>query len=129
MKITLEKKESEEIFFNALCNGLGYVTGYGLELDYNTEEYAKAKEKLKADGSSPCFEDVLMQILRDGGSLTLVDIECEGEYTSTVTLKEVHERVEKTPADHLMDMINEEDDACTADVVIQSVFFEDIIFG
>lgn len=129
MKITLEKKESEEIFFNALCNGLGYVTGYGLELDYNTEEYAKAKEKLKADGSSPCFEDVLMQILHDGGSLTLVDIECEGEYTSTVTLKEVHERVEKTPADHLMDMINEEDDACTADVVIQSVFFEDIIFG
>lgn len=129
MKITLEKKESEEIFFNALCNGLGYVTGYGLELDYNTEEYAKAKEKLKAEGTSPCFEDVLMQILRDGGSLTLVDIECEGEYTSTVTLKEVHERVEKTPVDHLMDMINEEDDACTADVVIQSVFFEDIIFG
>jgi len=28
-----------------------------------------------------------------------------------------------------MNMINEEDDAETADVVIQSVFFKDVIFG
>ena len=47
MKITLEKQESEEIFFNAMCNGLGYVTGYGLELDYKEEEYAAAKAAIK----------------------------------------------------------------------------------
>jgi RNase adaptor protein for sRNA GlmZ degradation len=70
-----------------------------------------------------------MQILRDGNKITLVDIGCEGEYTRSVTLADVHERVALTPASHLLDMINENDDACTADVVIQSVFFEDIIFG
>jgi hypothetical protein len=129
MKIILEKQESEEIFFNAMCNGLGYVTGYDLELDFNEEEYKAAATKLKDAGTSPCFEDVLMQMLRDGNSITLVDIGCEGEYTKSITLKDVHERVALTPTSHLMDMINEQDDACTADVVLQTVFFEDIIFG
>ena len=130
MKILLEKNEAEEIFFNAMCNGLGYVTsGYDLELDFDDKEYQTAAAKLKAEGASPCFEDVLMQILRDGNKITLVDIGCEGEYTRYIGLSDVHERVALTPASHLLDMINENDDACTADVVIQSVFFEDIIFG
>lgn len=129
MKITLEKNEAEEIFFNALCNGLGYVTGYDLELDYSDAEYKAAATKLKEADTSPCFEDVLMQMLRDGNKITLVDIGCEGEYTRSITLKDIHERVALTPVQHLMDMINEQDDACTADVVIQTVFFEDIIFG
>lgn len=129
MKIILEKQESEEIFFNAMCNGLGYVTGYGLELDYKQEEYAAAKAALKEKGESPCIEDVLMEILKRGGGITLVDVECEGEYTSTITLKDVHERVSQAPANHILDMVNEQDDACTADVILQSVFFQDIIFG
>lgn len=129
MKIILEKQEAEEIFFNAMCNGLGYVTGYDLELDFNEAEYKAAATKLKESGTSPCFEDVLMQMLRDGNKITLVDIGCEGEYTRSITLKDVHERVALTPTSHLMDMINEQDDACTADVVLQTVFFEDIIFG
>jgi hypothetical protein len=130
MKIILEKKEAEEIFFNAMCNGLGYVTsGYDLELDFNDKEYQTAAAKLKAEGASPCFEDVLMQVLRDGGSITLEDIGCEGEYTKSITLADVHERVALTPTSHLMDMINENDDACTADVVLQTVFFEEVVFG
>ena len=129
MKIILEKQESEEIFFNAMCNGLGYVTGYGLELDFKQEDYAAAKAALKEKGESPCIEDVLMEILKRGGGITLVDVECEGEYTRTITLKDVHERVSQAPANHILDMINEQDDACTADVILQSVFFQDIIFG
>jgi hypothetical protein len=125
MTITFTNEESENYFYNSLCNGLGEMGGYGLSLDYNTVEYQSAKAKLE----SPCFEDVLMQILRDGGSITLVDEECEGEYTKSITIKDVHERVAKTPIKHLTDAITENDDAVTADVIIQTVFFEDIIFG
>lgn len=125
MQIQLTNQESEEIFFNALCNGLGYMSGYGLEFEYSNEQYSAAKKKLE----SPCFEDVLMQILRDGGSLKFVDVECDGEYTRSVSLADVHDRVQRTPLRFLMDMINEEDDAETADVVLQTVFFEEIIFG
>ena len=129
MEIILTKQESEDYFHSALCNGLGYMGGYGLELEYKKEEYKAAVEQIKSTGKSPCFEDVLLEILKMGGSLTFVDIECEGEYTRTISLNDVHERVAKTPIYHLVDMIKENDDANTADVIIQTVFFEDVIFG
>ena len=125
MEITLSTQESEEYFYNALCNGLGYMGGYGLSIDYNAKDYKAAKEKL----TNPCYEDVFMQMLRDGGTLTLVDIECDGEYTRSITIKDIHERVQKTDIKHLMDMIKENDDAITADVIIQTVFFNEVIFG
>lgn len=131
MEIKLTTQESENYFYNALCNGLGYVTGYGLVLDYDETDYHDAKLNYKKahPDQAPCFEDVLMQILRDGKTITLIDEECDGEYTKSISLKDVHDRVQKTPFDHLMNMVNENDDAETADVIIQSVFYEDIIFG
>lgn len=131
MKIVLEKAEAEELFHNSLCNGLGYMRGYGLEFEYSADDYEKAKESLKRipRNTCICYEDVLMQILREGGELALIDIECDGEYTSRIKLEDVHERVALTPIRHLMDAINEEDDAVTADCIIQSVFFKDVIFG
>ena len=38
MTVKLTPTESETIFHNALCNGLGYVEGYGIELDFNKKE-------------------------------------------------------------------------------------------
>jgi hypothetical protein len=127
MQIILTQEESEKYFHTALCNavGTGYMNSYGIELCYNDEDYEAAKTKLE----SPCFEDVLMQILRDGKTLTLSDIEGNGTNNASITLKEVHERVSLTPIQHLSDLIAENDDAVTADVIIQSVFYKDIIFG
>ena len=125
MEIKLTNQESEEYFFNALCNGLQEMQYYGLGLDYEATEYKEAKEKLE----SPCYEDILMQILRDGNRLTMVDVEGEGDMTRSINLQDVHERVQQTPLEHLQAMIDEEDDAVTADVILQTVFFSEIIFG
>jgi hypothetical protein len=127
MKITLTPQESEQMFFDSMCNvfGTGYFDGYGLELDYNEKDYKESKEKLQ----NPCFEDVLLQMLKDGKTLTLVDIECDGEYTRSITLEDVHNKVCNTPTNHLMDMINEDGDVVTSDVILQTVFFDEIIFG
>jgi len=75
-----------------------------------------------------CIEDVFLEVLRMGKTLTWKDIEGEGEYTRSITLKEVHERVAKMPTKHLMDFINENDDAVTAYVLLQQVFFDEQIF-
>jgi hypothetical protein len=129
MEIKLTNEEAEQYFFNALCNGLGYVeSGYGIELTYTKEDYVKAKKSLQEKTKDACHEDVLLEILRTGGALKMVDHE-SGEDTKVITLADVHERVAKTPIDHLNDMINENDDAVTADVIIQVVFYEDVIFG
>lgn len=145
MTITLTHQESEKYFHNALCNGQSEIGGYGCELDYDADDYDAAKANLterieKKDyphemfvygNETPtvCFEDVLMQLLRDGKQLTLKDVEGDGAYTRSITLADVHERVQLTQLNHLQDMINEQDDAVTADVILQTVFLQDIIFG
>ena len=125
MKIILTKEESEELFYNSICNGLDYISEYGIELDFTKSDY----EKAISNGKTSCYEDIIMQILRDGNTLKIIDHECDGEYNALITLENVHSRVQNTPTDHLMDAINENDDACTADVILQTVIYEDIIFG
>jgi hypothetical protein len=130
MQIKLENHESEQMFHSALCNGLGYMGGYGLEVEFKKEDYDSAGRNLRdAATAAVCYEDVLMQILREGGELTMVDVECDGEYTRSISLADVHDRVQQAPVRFLMDMIKEQDDAETADVILQTVFFEEIVFG
>ena len=128
MKILLDNQESLDIFHSALCNGLSYFSGYGCEITYKKSDYKRAKEKLIVT-STPCYEDVLVQILKDGGLLTLKDIEGDGLMTTSIKIEDVYDRVAKTPIKFLLQMIEEQDDAETADVILQTVFFEDIIFG
>ena len=127
MTIKLTPEESETYFHNSLCNG-HQIAMYGLHLDYDETEYKEARERLKAKGESPCLEDVWMEILRGGGVLTLIDDE-NGEEPSPIKLSDVHERVQNTPLRHMMDAINENDDGDTADVILQTVFYGDVIFG
>lgn len=127
MQIVLTHEESEKIFHNSLCNG-HEIAYYGLQMQYDNDEYQKAKEVLKDKGESPCLEDVWMEMLRQGYTLTLFDEE-NGMDPSTITLSDVHERVQLTQVDHLLDAINEHDDGITADVILQTVFYKEVIFG
>lgn len=129
MEIKLTVKESEEYFCNALCNAGGEIEFHGIKLDWDAQEYSKAKKSLEAKGENTCIEDILMEVLRNGGELKVNDVEGEGDYNSSITLKDVHERVKNTPQGHLMDMVNEIDDATTGDVILQTVFFNEVIFG
>lgn len=129
--IVLTPQESEQYFHDALCNavGTGYMANYGLELEYHDDEYNNARNVLREQGVSDlCYEDVLMQILRDGNTLTLVDIEDDGT-KYVITLNDVHTKVQNTPMSHLVDMIYENDDAETADVILQTVFIGGVVYG
>jgi hypothetical protein len=136
LKISLTNELSEEIFFNALCNSLDYMcSGYGLSVGYAHEHYKNAKANLTSDSSefqAICYEDILMQILRDGNFLTIEEDGSELEdmnFFNSINLADVHERVKNVPLDHLLDMINENDDAVTGDVVLQTVFLNEIVYG
>jgi hypothetical protein len=140
MKILFEQSESEKIFYDALCNavGTGYMKNYGIELTCDRSQYKDCKEHLlRVDAagagysaiSTICYEDILMQVLRDGGELTFEDIEGEGDMTSSITMKDVHERVQTTDPKVLLRILSEQDDASDADQVLQTVFFKEVIFG
>jgi hypothetical protein len=126
LKVSLTNELSEEIFFNALCNSLDYMcSGYGLDLKFKQSDYNNAKAKL----SSPCYEDVLMQMLRDGVRIELRDITGGINLEWYITLDTVHERVKNVPITDLLDMIDGNDDAVTGDVVLQIVFLNEIMYG
>ena len=129
MNINLTHEESEAHFYNAICNGLGELKYYDLDLDYDAKEYKAAKQQLntKQPDTQACWEDVLMEMLRSGNTLWIVD-ENDNE-RHPITLDLVHERVQQTPTRHLMNAINENDDATTADCIIQTVIYGDVIYG
>ena len=124
MKIKLTKTESEQFFHTALCNGLGYLGGYNLRMSFIDEQYEEAKTKIlkKTTDTDVCYEDVLLGILKGGGELALID--SEGDYNSTITIVDVHDNMSLVDAEFLIDMQNENDDAETADVILQTVFYK-----
>ena len=125
LKISLTNELSEEIFFNALCNSMDYMcSSYGLDLWYKEADYKNAKAKL----TNPCIEDVWMQMLRDGCKIGLKDLE-GGMDTAYIKLATIHERVKNVPITDLLDMIDENDDATTGEVVLQIVFLNEIMYG
>lgn len=132
MEIKLTPQECEEIFYNAMCNGLS--CGYGLSFDVDNVLYQKAKQSLRQlqqinPNQSICYEDVYIEVLRQGGKMDVYDEEGDGEYNRSITLKDIHKRVPKVPPTYLVQMIAGEDDAETADKILQIVFFKEIIFG
>lgn len=133
MEINLKPEESEEIFYSSLCNavGTGYMEGYGLELTCDRSQYKDCRDHLTRThpNETICYEDILMQVLRDGGELTFIDHEGEGDMTRSITMADVHERVKLAGAQVLINFHEEQDDAADADAVLQTVFFEEVIFG
>ena len=129
MNINLTHEESEAHFYNAICNGLGELRYYDLELDYEAKEYKAAKQQLntKQPDTQACWEDVLMEMLRSGNTLWIVDQNDNERHPITLDL--VHERVQQTPVNHLMNAINENDDATTADCIIQTVVYGEVVYG
>jgi hypothetical protein len=131
MKIILTPQESEEIFLAALCNAesTGHMAGYGLQLRWHEKSYKEARERLKGRGESPCLEDVLLEILRGGGHLTYFDIEGGGAEPWPINLQDVHDKVSNAPARNILNFIEQEDDAEDADVILQTVFMGEVMFG
>ena len=126
MKIKLESSEVELFIHNALCNGLSYISSYGLSVQMLKEEYNLAKKSVRL--STICYEDVLMAHLKGGNTLNFFDSEQEeivGFYLLTA-----HKNLEKPSCvSAVLDMINEDDDAVTADVILQHCLYGEVIFG
>ena len=134
----LSNAKAEDIFLTALCNGLGQLEMYGLLLDVNPDHYRDAKRQLESGDKaecfhsfphSICFEEVLIKMLKLGYPLSFKDDECDGAYDANITLQDIHERVPTAPSYLLDDMLTGNDDAFTADGILQWVMYNEIIFG
>lgn len=137
-----------KIVHSCLCNGLNYFGAYGIELDYDDAEYKAAKASLeakKADGtwvsefdlSEICYEDVLSEMIAMGKSLVVRDLEeadgddesDNGPVIGTLNLETIEAHWAAISATHMNDMLSENDDANTADCILQVLFFGKEVYG
>ncbi|VDM07209.1 unnamed protein product [Wuchereria bancrofti] len=131
MKIVLTEQEKQDIFYNALCDGAGYIQGYGIRIGYDNDDYSTARDNLQSKNPTNvwCWEDVLMEVLKTGKPLKIEDIEGEGENDKTITLQDMYDNIETVPPATILNMVNEEYDATDADTVLQHCFYRELIFG
>lgn len=129
MEIKLTPEEKLQFYYDALCNGYGCLRDCDIQLDVKDAEYDKSYENLKQfkPVKEICFEDVLIQMLKDGYKLKFVDpYHPKGV---SVDLETVYTNIEKTPLKHLLDMVNESGDGITAFAILQSVMYGELVFG
>ena len=135
MKITVEltAQESESIFLDILCNciSMGYISGYGLELEYDKRDYIKVRDILnkELEYTTPTYEDVLMGILKNDGILKIVDVEGDGCYDANITLNDIHTKIQTAPVENLESILDETGDVTDCDIVLQHMLYGEIIFG
>jgi hypothetical protein len=132
MEIKFTEDEALDIFHTALCNAVGtnYINSYGIELTYSGDDYKEAKKSLhlKNINATLCYEDILIEMLRIGKTLIMIDYENDDE-KKEITIHDVINRIGKVPFRNLSNILQETDDVYDADAVIQTIFYEEIIFG
>jgi len=120
-----------EAVYTALCSGLPTLAMSGLELDYDASEYADARKALldANSGTAPCIEDVQREMLRRGHDLIFIDNESDGEEIGRLNLRVIEENWNKIDGRTLGDYLNFNDDADTADNLIQWLVFGELVYG
>ena len=130
MTINFTKDEALNYFYDSLCNGLIELGYLGIELDFLSEDYKMAKQSLLNKGKTDtiCYEDVLIEMISMGLPLHFIDHNEEGKKI-TITQTDVTTKMSKVPVHHLVEIIQERDDADTACAVLQTILFGEIIYG
>jgi len=137
MKIVLSDKELISVIHSALCNGLDYISGYQMSVQMTKDTYQEAKASIKEEERSEfnqyfkgtiCIEEVLVKHLSNGNTLNFWDGTTE-EVVGFDLAKAKENLQNEDVTEHVLSMLNETDDAITADCILQSAIFGDIIYG
>ena len=133
MQLILTSKEVEKALYESLCNGLNCLQGSGLYLECKDADYDKAKAELTKFGTrtSPCFEDVLMQMLKMKLPLWFED-KVGNEKNAYLTLTKAKKHFKNPKAMKvLIDTLspNGNSDAITAYNLLQYALFNELLYA
>ena len=130
VSIKLTEDFKKEIIFNALCNGLGQLQCYGLNLLWSDEDYTEAKKSYYQRTqriSGACYEDILMELLEMKKRVVFEDLET-GEFFD-LKLSDALTNLDNLPIWVIVQILEENDDGETADIVLQYCLFNEVVFG
>jgi len=136
MKIKIEQEISNELLSSMLCSGFEGGTGYWCQIQgYEGLKEAKAEFKsLGLRSEDREFKHIWVPITEKGVMLLGEDEEDEGKYEKQhkLTRKKLKKGLQviasKYPH-HMANIVRDNTDAETGDVLIQCALFGDIIYG
>ena len=118
-----------KMFYNSLCSG---SIGFGcIELDYDQKSYNQTRLNLSSkNGNHPCWEDVIVEMLRQGYRLAWIDVE-EDDFAQRhwFTLADLMDNFDCIEPHHLASMLDGMDDAVTHDSILQSLLLGEVVYG
>ncbi len=133
MDLNATREEKMKVVYDCLIDGLPFFGAYGLEMDYNDNEYDAAKAALQAvNGPDVCREDIWVEIVKSGGSLVFSDIENDGEEVGKLNLDSIDKNWPKLLS-QLPKIVGrylaEDYDAGDTDCIIQVLIFGEVVYG
>lgn len=126
MKIILEKEEAQELFYNAMCDGINILSKYGHQIQWNDEDYSEIRRQLLADDPKCdiCFEDILMEMINEGKSILIG----KGNELLNITLDLIYNNSNKIPYTTLINLIRGDYDSNDIDVYFQHILYGKMIY-
>lgn len=137
MKITITnytQDEKFEVVYNALCNGLdGLINHYSFDWEIvNQAMWTTEKQKLTTGSEHPCLENIMIAYMKAGGELEFTCAEFEEDdamYCNKLSLTTINANWDKIRPQELLAYYKEEDDAETAESVLQCLLLGSIVLG
>ena len=104
--------------------------GFGcIELDYDRNAYFEVRDELRGKGKNDCWEDVIVEMLRQGYRLAWIDVEDDQPERNYFTLAHLMDNFDCIEAHHLADILGGMDDAVTHDSILQCLLLGELIYG
>lgn len=130
--INITRKITDDDLVGILCGVTGSACVYWCdEIIYNQENYKRAKQQLIDTGAREidiCYEDVILQLLKNGDTITFYSSENEEEYSLSCDLliKGIERYMSSNDCEDIdIDMWDDED----YDAVIQYALFNEFVYG
>ncbi len=146
LKPTIQVKITKEDVLGIICSAVNGGVGYWAAVSADDNDYSEAKKHLVEQGvnlKDICFEEVFAQILFDGKSLEITDIENGKIYLLSLEKLFIGLRkaIEEGYYSHYNWFVPEGDgfgewqlnccqvDAAVADIIVQFSLFGEVLFG
>jgi len=129
--MNIEQKLS--IVVTALADGSECLAscGVGINVRNDVFPYSAARDIARTKIDEPCYEDVLGEVLANGGTLELTDYEDNNEVVGTITLERIAKNWSKIPASIVASYVNDDgaNDGWSACEVLQILAMGEVVYG
>lgn len=121
---TIKKKITEEQIKDIIIDGIESGIGYWAMLHNDTDEFEKYY-----DTTDLATSEIIAEILFNGGSVKITDMEEDVESKYDLTLERLLVGIQKNAEERPWDCDLENYDAITCDCIFQYALYDEVIFG